>query len=509
MIASHNPQVDRDAGVFAYSGWRILHGELPLRDIWDHKPPGIYLLDALAVLVGGPTHAALAYLDIAIGVAVAAAAFWALRSVSRPGVALVGSVWAVLLAYKADRYAGMNFTEYPAVALALVSLGAGVRCLTSELRLRWAVMAGAASGLAAVFKPVAAGPAAALAIVLFGCALFQFAQRSDQGHRAGCRTGRVMAVVVATTALPMLLVCAWYVLAGGWDALVDTNFTYNRLYAPPLTLLVALRGMLDTPAKAGVAIPIVLLGLSWLRPMKDLDRVVHSFVTLALLFEIVAIMVQGRDYAHYYVLTVGSGSMALALGLERLLVSRRPAQAIEWGAAVIGVVILLVVVARPVQPHLSLHNVARVARADFPQLPIVDAVRSLCGPDDSVYTWGAETQVNFLAERRSPSRYVYLYPLQMPGFDVERRARELLADLQADPPCAIVAPIGTNPLIPPLQPGPRAEWRPIALHERGAYSQAPFDDVLRWIDTNYVPSNVTPGWDVLVANHIGTRSPDG
>src|SRR5207245_1466873 len=42
-----------DAGVFFYAAERILHGGLPYRDIWDHKPPGVYAIDAIGLAFGG------------------------------------------------------------------------------------------------------------------------------------------------------------------------------------------------------------------------------------------------------------------------------------------------------------------------------------------------------------------------------------------------------------------------------------------------------------------------
>src|SRR5215207_826665 len=39
----------RDSGVFLYVGWRFLRGDIPYRDVWDHKPPLIYLIDALGL----------------------------------------------------------------------------------------------------------------------------------------------------------------------------------------------------------------------------------------------------------------------------------------------------------------------------------------------------------------------------------------------------------------------------------------------------------------------------
>ena len=41
-----------DSGVFLYTGWRILNGELPYRDVWDHKPPIIFYINALGLAIG-------------------------------------------------------------------------------------------------------------------------------------------------------------------------------------------------------------------------------------------------------------------------------------------------------------------------------------------------------------------------------------------------------------------------------------------------------------------------
>src|SRR5512139_1241248 len=39
----------RDSGVFLYVAWRFLSGDIPYRDVWDHKPPLIYFVDALGL----------------------------------------------------------------------------------------------------------------------------------------------------------------------------------------------------------------------------------------------------------------------------------------------------------------------------------------------------------------------------------------------------------------------------------------------------------------------------
>src|SRR5215212_5827918 len=41
----------RDSGVFLYLGLRFLNGDIPYRDVWDHKPPLIYFVDALGLII--------------------------------------------------------------------------------------------------------------------------------------------------------------------------------------------------------------------------------------------------------------------------------------------------------------------------------------------------------------------------------------------------------------------------------------------------------------------------
>jgi 4-amino-4-deoxy-L-arabinose transferase-like glycosyltransferase len=46
------PYAYHDSGVFLYAGWRMLNGEIPYRDFWDHKPPMIYLINAAGLAIG-------------------------------------------------------------------------------------------------------------------------------------------------------------------------------------------------------------------------------------------------------------------------------------------------------------------------------------------------------------------------------------------------------------------------------------------------------------------------
>src|ERR687889_2081724 len=63
-----------DQALYAYVGERILHGELPYRDAWDQKPPGIhYVYAGLRAVSSGDAIVAAADL---LAAAVVAALLW-------------------------------------------------------------------------------------------------------------------------------------------------------------------------------------------------------------------------------------------------------------------------------------------------------------------------------------------------------------------------------------------------------------------------------------------------
>jgi hypothetical protein len=86
-------------------------------------------------------------------------------------------------------------------------------------------------------------------------------------------------------------------------------------------------------------------------------------------------------------------------------------------------------------------------------MPVVNYVIENTRPDDTVLVLGAESVVNFLSRRVSPTRYVYQYPLQLLG------SREMFEEyfhqiLQNKPVLIIDAPSGNqldDDLYKPLQ----------------------------------------------------------
>ncbi len=86
-------------------------------------------------------------------------------------------------------------------------------------------------------------------------------------------------------------------------------------------------------------------------------------------------------------------------------------------------------------------------------------IEQTTGEGDTVLVWGAETAINFVAGRRSPTRFVYQYALfAMPGYQNPALVEEFLAGIKENEPVLIIDTSPTNRVVPPLDATARAEW---------------------------------------------------
>jgi hypothetical protein len=64
---------------------------------------------------------------------------------------------------------------------------------------------------------------------------------------------------------------------------------------------------------------------------------------------------------------------------------------------------------------------------------------ALTAPDDTVFVYGSEAEIFFHAQRRSASRYIFLFPLFGPYSDALDRQRSVIEEVRRARPAVIVA----------------------------------------------------------------------
>jgi len=463
-IAIHVPNFpigkapQEDAGVFMYAAQRLLDGGLPYRDVWDHKPPLIYVLDALGLLLSGGSPVGVWAVQ-ALAHAVAAAIGYRLFARAFGTRAALFGTLAWLLAAPRIMLADGYFTNFVQTFVAPLQLTALALFADEERRRRrtWRSLAiGVSAGFAALLTPAALGLWGALGLFVVVGRL-----RAGSLHGAFARGS----LIAAGAALPVLLAGAVLAAAGvlgdAWDQAIRYNASYtgtvtwaNR--ASSLThglRLLASGGFLFVTLAGAAAAVVALRDRSILPRASDARRLI-SVALLALPLEVLLGSSSGRDHGYYWLAALPSlGVLAAfaALTFERSVVPdlarrlRGPATAVATAGLVAGLVLLA---ARPV-PLMA--RVA-VSHEDGLTSSAVAYLREHTGPEDTVLIWGSRSAVNFVAQRRSATRYVYQYaPLSTRGYDPRPHIAELGRILEERPPKVVIDASRDSAVTPPLE----------------------------------------------------------
>lgn len=450
-IAVHLPNFpvgkapQEDAGLFMYAAQGILEGRLPYRDVWDHKPPLIYVLDALGLLLGGGSPIGVWALQTLAYVVAALVGFRAFARAFGRGPALFGTLAWLLAAPRLFLFEGFfsNFVQGFVAPLQLVALAL---FLDEERRRRrtWRSLAiGVTGGLAALLTPATLGLWLALGLYVVGGRLREAAVGGALARGSLMAAGAALPILLAGGALAAL-----GILGDAWDQAVR----YNSIYTSSVTwteratslvsgLLLLGSGGFVFVALAGAIAAVVELRHRTVLPRASDARRLVGVALLALPLEIVLGSSSGRQHGYYWLAALPSLGALVAFAaftFERRAVpelSRRlrcRAATLATTALVAGVLLLAA------RPSLLMVRVAQ-SREDGLTSSAVAYLSERTAPGDTVLVWGSRSAVNFVAQRRSPTRYVYQYaPLWTRGYDSRPHMAQLRRDLEERPPAMII-----------------------------------------------------------------------
>ena len=205
-----------DQGLYAYVGERILKGEVPYRDAWDHKPPAIHY--AYAGLRAVWAHdSVVPAADFVVAVVVAGLLVALGTRLATPAT---GRLAALLFLFLSDpsfqRLAGVAVRAQCETFIAALVSGAFLLLAGGPTGRSRAFQAGLLLGTAAAFKYNAA--------IYAGAALFSLWTWRALTWRA------FLALVLGSAVVPTLLLLV-FVVSGTVPDLYDATITYNVQYS--------------------------------------------------------------------------------------------------------------------------------------------------------------------------------------------------------------------------------------------------------------------------------------
>ena len=379
-----------DAAIFGAVGKQMAAGAVLYRDVWDHKPPGIYLIAWLAALMpGGPWPYMWAGTAAAVGLG--AYLLEGLTGFMVAVLALVGmAIWPGALGGGQTE----SFAVLPAVAAFLLAS-----------REQW-FLAGIASGLSLVFSLESLPMIPALATLGL-----------LRGH---ARTSSLIWLGVGAASVAAIAML-WLAAGGGLGAAIDILVSYNRVYLGS--------DRTGDLAQAWEFFPVLLplstaavFGSRLRLSQRRLDRLdVAALVWLSAAVLSLA-FVQGRLLAHYVTILViplavlARGCFSSKLGGPATVAALTFAAVLGTAGCVASLQTDLNAPTRAIGAWISSHTT----------------------PSATILDWGVEANIYLSANRAVAGRYPYLMPLVTPRYTTRQMVSDWVSDLQAHPPAIIV-----------------------------------------------------------------------
>ncbi len=420
----------RDGSSFALRSHLWIHeGLLPYRDLWDHKPPGIYAFNALGELatgkpVSGARAAESVILILTIGLAFrlgrrsvhwwvwgVALAFWYLVTTTNPAVVQWG-----------------DFTELalpPIVfALALELSRRGV--------VRWS-LAGLLVSIAVLFRPTAVGLLAGLLAVLM-------LRESSWGRRM-----KVTLLILAGAAVPGLILLAWAVLHRLLRDMWDQVVTYNRLYAREAgasAISNLARGwrleVWKIPGGIPLLVLLVCLGILvlWKRRAPTSSSQNSRTAEILALFAGPSLVViwsleslSGRFWPHQ--LMTAAPLLVVLLAAVAAPAERTTLHTAIWATTVVSAFAVISYIGWWASGNT-------LFRPDASRIAAVKFLQAASSPNDRLQVWGSEDLLYLQTGLLPASRYTYYYPLLTPGYATPKKTREFFSELERNRPRWVV-----------------------------------------------------------------------
>lgn len=425
-----------DSGIFLYFGQQILRGKIPFLDLWDHKPPLIFYVDALGLFIGRGSLWGIWNLELLSLSASILSGFLVLRRYYR-GFPLTFGIGAGLgsLVFLLE---GGNLTEEFSLPLQWAALG----LFALSERKGWdgyggtlrAFGVGALFSLALNFKQTTVGIWLALFIWLGLSQLFQ--------PRKNLSPGKIIAWACFGAA-SILAAMAWYF--AGHHCLLEfwrTAYEYNFLYSN-ITLEQRIRALVDMAdffIHTSPLFPFVFAAWGagiWMALRKafhreDLLPFPLAVALIDLPIELVLISLSGENYHHYFITLIPAMTILAAWGVSQL--DRFTLRFPPWQKAFWTLLLILFLFYPTIQNLLAMRQPSN----EITITETVKIIKEETKPGDYVLVWGSQTVVNYLSDRPAPTRFVHQKALFRAGFANRALSDEILNDLKTRTPALII-----------------------------------------------------------------------
>ncbi|MBI9047127.1 MAG: glycosyltransferase family 39 protein [Anaerolineaceae bacterium] len=423
-----NPQIthlSRDSGVYLYIGKALLSGKIPYKDVWDHKGPSIYLINALG-LATGLGRWGVWFIEIIFSVLSLILVYALIKKTTHTAGAVIGSLIFYGLIFKFIG-SGNYVEEYaiPLYFLAFLLFLNSREGSPKQNRHRYFAI-GLLSGFTFLLRPNLISPFLAIGLVL----LFEgFIKKTYS-----VSVHALFAVFLGFAAV--ILVTSFYFIINDafqefYFAVFRHNFGYANYKDFYTVFIRAFKIFSDFPKL--MILPVAGSVLLILNGIKNNNTNKYSSLRIVILigslFELLFYNLSGRDYQHYYLSLIPYICLVTSLGFTSLFQFRIFKPFLE-DKQIFFTSFLLLIMIFPSVILETIDNFNEVRVQKEGQNILLSELKATIPESEYVLFWGAETAYNYLLDKQSPTRYVYQFPLTWCSLIVEQDIDQFIQDLE-------------------------------------------------------------------------------
>jgi 4-amino-4-deoxy-L-arabinose transferase-like glycosyltransferase len=425
---SFSAPFERDEGEYAYSAWIMRQGLMPYENSFMQKPPMIiytYMIGQIFDSTGIVSPRILVFLSLLITTLLLGIIAWKNWGVKAFWITIF--LVTPMLALPINTPFAANIENF--MLLPLMGLIAVYTLVNKSSLWAW-FLAGILTSVTILYKPVA------LPIIGFILSVWIFESYKDLKN---LRTLLVrLSLLVLGGVMTTILVLLPFLLTQTIDKLIESAFTYNLSYA-------GFEGF-------GISNIFKYFGGRYIRYYWPLYLFLGYFLYkrpkkwwfwFGLLISSL-LSVYSSPMGHYYILIMPFWALIAAWSLSNLVKSNLLKKYLSKNALWFITTLVIVIIVFPFRMQLGKTPKDLSVWVYGTVNPFVDAVevgrqlKSVTSKDDYVFVAGSEPQIYFYAKRKSPTRFVITYPLNITSGFRERYQSELIGDLEKNPPQAIV-----------------------------------------------------------------------
>lgn len=403
-----------DALLFAYIGQGWAHGLVLYRDLWDHKPPGIFAVDAAVLHFWPNSFTSIAGLEFCFILGAIYTAYRLAREVNaQPGITTFVAAIACNNAFYNE---GGNLTETFLILPEVVSAYAYVRFLRTG-KARYALAAGVFSGMAALFKPVGIAPL--LASVGY-CLILWLTT-----HRRLVWALRSTAYMCIGACLAWLPFVVYFWMKGLLHEMLFASFAYNFQYADlgfkgfhKLYTLVLLEPVLV------LVISLFVLACMIVISFREERALAWGFLLLWAVADIAGALAGGRFYPHYFLPTMASLSLCYGIVFTELARNQK-----RWVAALAALTLAPLLLIQ-VQDLAHLHTAKKHEQWE----QVARDINSDKTSSSTLFCWDYLPGIYLDTGLRSPTRHLFAFRLA----NNQQHANEILDAIEHEPASYVV-----------------------------------------------------------------------